>query len=480
MKPPDRKAMQERETNKRLRVVGLWGASLLVAGCATVAPEADRAAGIPTPAAWSTPIDPTLETETFAAWNGVVADPVLRDLIEEALVHNRDLRAAAARVVQVRALLRSEGTTRAPQLSASFGASRSGNLGTTTPGPRDGYSLGLNASWELDLWQRLADNVASQAATLRASEADLESARRALAVQVAALWFDLAETRARLELAEETATNYRANERVIERRFEAGLNRALDVRLARTGRLAAESAAADARRRIDALRRALEVLVGRYPASALEGSPRLPETPAVPATGVPGELLARRPDLRAAEARHAAAVYAAGATRKLRYPRLSLGGSIETASHDLGELLEKDLGIWNLVGNLTAPIFEAGRIEAQIDAASAAEVAALEDFAARLLVAYQETETALAAERLLADQEALVRARSEEATASERLAWSQYEKGLVGITTVLDAQRQAFEGRSQLLALRNARWQNRLSLFRALGGPPIPGAVSVR
>ncbi|MFW6354322.1 MAG: TolC family protein, partial [Verrucomicrobiota bacterium] len=218
--------------------------------------------------------------------------------------------------------------------------------------------------------------------------------------------------------------------------------------------------------------------LGRYPANVLAAPGALPATVPLPAVGLPARLVARRPDLAAAEARYAAAVRTTGAARKLRYPRLALTGSLGTASQELGELLDDDLGVWNLVGNLTAPVFQGGRIAAQIEAAAAEEEAALESFAATLLNAYQEVETALASDRSLASRRALLEALVREADAAEDLAWEQYAKGLIEIITVLDTQRLAFTQRSQLLTLRNRQIQNRLSLVLALGGAGRPMAAA--
>lgn len=324
------------------------------------------------------------------------------------------------------------------------------------------------------MWGRVRDQSGAAEARALASEADMAAAQLSIAGQVASTWYDLRAARARLALNEETAANLRSYLEVIERRYEAGLRSALDLRLARTEARAAESAASAGRQEVDALTRSLETLVGRYPAGLLASAEALPELSAIPAVGLPAELVGARPDLQAAEARYAAAVREAGAARKLRLPRLSLTGGAGTASNNFEDLLDEDFGIWNLVAGLSAPIFQSGRISSQIELASAAEEQALERFAALLLNAYREVETALAAETLLAEQAELRRGDVDEAAALETLAWSQYRRGVVDILTVLEAQRRAFTARSALLNLENQRLRNRVRLLLALGSSPAP------
>jgi multidrug efflux system outer membrane protein len=440
-------------------------------------PEAVNRADLAVPEAWSSPLPEAAVNEALAGWEEFTRDPVLSAMLDEALAYNRNLRAAEARLRQARSLLVIEQAGRRPQLGADASANFAGDVqGNRFP---DRHTLGLSASWEIDLWGRLADGVQAQAQSLRATETEFVAARRSLAVQVVKLWYGLLETQAQVRLSAETVENYEANERIILRRFDAGLSSALDVRLARTNLLAAENAWVAAQRQLDARVRALEVLLGRFPSRELEGGGSVPSALPWPDAGVPAELLARRPDLQTAEARYVAAALEAGAARKLRYPQLSLRGNLGTESNMFSDLFDVSRGSWNLLNNLTAPLFQGGRIAGQIEFASAGEEAALEDFAAALLAACQEVGTALEAERLLERQIETTEALAEEAEASERLAWNQYEKGLVSITTVLDAQRRAFESRSQLLALEDARRQNRLDLYLALGGPDLAAPTAL-
>lgn len=461
--------------------------SLLVAGCATSVPDVREAAEVEAPAEWT-----ALATGEYVgaslsdSWIRQIGGRPLEELVEEALRNNRNLAATAARVEQSAAQARLAGAERWPELRASFSASRAKSVipnplppeaaeagGPALPDLLESqatrFDLAAEASWEADLWGRLSDGARAAVAEYEAVEADFKGARLALAGEVARRWLEYSETAQQLELAERTEENFRTYERVLSRRFDAGLSSALDVRLARTSTRSAAEAAAARRQQLDALARSLETLLGRYPDRSVATTGWL-DYPPPPIPGIPGELLARRPDLQAAEARYAAAALQRGASRKLRYPSLTLSASAGTASTELSDVLNSDFGVWSLVGGLTAPIFAAGRISSQIDAAEAGELAALEDFASALLDAYREVETGLAAERLLAEREARILELAEETTAAEEQAWDQYERGLIEIATVLEAQRRAFDSASQVIAIQAQRRLNRVTLHLALGG----------
>jgi outer membrane protein, multidrug efflux system len=462
--------------------------TILAGGCATSREPPLPQIPLAPPAAWAAaPERPADPAAVSSSWIQTLGGATLAELVEQALRHNHDLGAAAARVKQAAAQARLAGADRWPQLSGSFSANRSKwitpNPLASLPGDPNSpplpdlletqvtrYGLSADLSWEADLWGRLNDRTRAARATYDAARADYAAARLSLAGQVARAWFDYAEAVQQLALAEQTEHSFRAQERIFTRRFEAGTSSALDVRLARTSTRAASANVAGLRQQVDALGRSLDVLLGRYPDRSLALTAAWPDLPPMPSAGLPAELVQRRPDLIAAEARYAAAVHERGAARSLRYPRLTLNASIGTASTQLADLLDSDYGVWSLVGGLTAPLFTAGRVSAQIDAAEAAEEAALREFASSLLTAFREVETSLAAEQALAERETRIAELEAEAARAESQAWHQYERGLVEIAAVLEAQRRAFDSRSQLLSVRSLRRQNRATLHLAFGG----------
>ena len=195
----------------------------------------------------------------------------------------------------------------------------------------------------------------------------------------------------------------------------------------------------------------------------------MPAPASLPA-GIPGELVARRPDLASAERRLAASGELVTVARRARYPSISLTASGGTATQALGDLLDGNFSVWSLVGGLVQPLFQGGRIRANIARAEAVEDEGLNGFVSRVLLAYLEVERALAAEQFLAEQERALLDSSEQSKAAERLADDRYRTGLEDYITVLESQRRSFEAESSLIALRQSRLDNRVDLYLSLGG----------
>ena len=404
-------------------------------------------------------------------------DPVLTGLVEEALVHNRDLLASAERLRGAAARSMVARSARRPQVQGRLDGSRQEQVFVGLPFPGgpleseyDQWSAAIDLSWELDLWGKLAAGVDAAEAEVQGVLADLEAARLSVAAQVTIAWFGLREAAQQVALAEATLATYERSLKAIEDRHEAGLTGTLDLRLSQANVAGSRAQLAAATRARDVVARQIEVLLGRFPDSELrtEGSfGALP--PKVPA-GVPAEVLSRRPDMVAIERRMTAAEATARQARLDRWPSIALTSSGGLTSDDFKDLLDGDFGVWSLAGRVTAPIFDGGRREARIDESLAAlrEVRAL--FAAAALRAFFEVENALSAEDLLMERlghlEEAAR-RSREATA---LADDQYEQGLVSIDLVLEAQRRELQAESTFLETRRELFQNRVDLHVALGG----------
>ena len=400
----------------------------------------------------------------------------VKKLVDEAIEHNYDLRAAAARMRAARARSVIEGAERFPQVRASQDSARFLTVDQNDQRQRaNDFGLSLNLSWEIDLWGRLRD--ISRAADLDAAAAasDFRAARLSLAANTAKAWFNTVETELQVELARDTVKSFRDNLDIIQRAFDAGVDEpggdnALDLRLARANVAGAESQLAFSQRNRDAAARSLETLLGRYPANAVRVAKRLPSIRRRVPAGLPSELLLRRPDLIAAESRLAARGLQVSASKKAFLPSVTLTARGGTNSREFSELLDTDRLVANLAGGIVQPITEGGRLRGAL-ALSAAELdEVLQGYAQATLEAFREVETALAAERYLAGQEAALVVAATESDAAETLAVEQYGRGLVDIITVLGAQRRAFDANSALIAVRNERLQNRIDLYLALGG----------
>ena len=428
-------------------------------------------------------------SEVASDWWTDFGDPLLSQFIVEGLEHNASLRAAAANVETVFAQARLDGAAGRPELEAALDPGRrkqntaQSGLTEAIPIPIPGfepggvrsfsftsYGLALNVRWEIDLWGRLRALTAASLAEAAAGEADLEGARLSIAGQLAKVYFGVVEAVQQVELLERTlASRERTHDRVVAR-YRRGVATALDVRQARAQIAAVEASLAAQQQALDGLRRQMEVLLGRYPAGEIEAAAGLPAVPRLPSTGVPADLLARRPDLRAAEYRAIASSQRIRAARRSLYPTFRLDGSSGTSSGELGDLLDGDFSVWSLAAGLLQPLLSGGRLRAGLDLVTAGLDAAEANWLQTALAAFAEVESGLAAERMLAERtEALERAATESREA-ERLAEGRYRQGLVGYLQVLDSQRTSFESERQLLAARRQQLESRTDLILALGG----------
>jgi NodT family efflux transporter outer membrane factor (OMF) lipoprotein len=242
------------------------------------------------------------------------------------------------------------------------------------------------------------------------------------------------------------------------------------VRLFQSNEAAAEALVHAHKQQLDGLLRQMEVLMGRYPEAELETGSDLPPIPSEIPAGLPAEIVSRRPDVASAERRLAASGARLSQAKASLYPRISLTASGGTSSEELVHLLDGRFWVWSFFANLLQPVFQGGRLVAQVDLAEANLEESTATFLKTTLGAYAEVELALSAlEHLGRHVEALERA-TEEAEQAERIAEERYAAGLDGPSTLLDAQRTSLLVASQLLQARRERLDARVNLHLALGG----------
>jgi multidrug efflux system outer membrane protein len=456
---------------------------LCLGGCAALQPPPARErAELPTlPQAFAAQAESAGGAAPAVAvqWWRDFGDGELDRCIAAALAANYDLRAAAERVAQAAAQARLAGADLRPSISAglSAGRQRQNFIGLPLPGAPDplsststAFGLSLDVAWELDLWGRLS--AAERAAELdfAAAHADFAAAQLSLAGQVAKAYFAATAARRQVTLTEEGIATRRRTLDLVEDRFAAGLAPRLEVEQARAELAATEASRAALVRRAAAASRQLELLQAQYPDGSSALPDRLPAVPAAVPGGLPLELLARRPDLLAAEQRLAAAEARTDSARAAAYPRLALTASGGTASEDLEDLLDGDFRVWSIGGNLVQPIFEGGRIRAGIEARDAAAAAEQARFADAVLRACAEVELALEAEAELAAEAGHRAAAREAARAAEAQVEDRYRAGLENLLLVQSAARTRLEAESQALEAHRTWLENRVDLALALGG----------
>ena len=512
--------MPSRKTVMQTRLGGVAVIALLAASCASVDVDLLEAQLPDAPASWSASDE--APAAPVGDWVASFDDSMLRSLIDEALIRNNNFRAAVANLDQARASSKIARSALLPSLNASFNSSRNaivtdpttaataGGSGGSTSGLSAGeledlfgvdtngdgrlegldldgdgiaevdtpdrrfyinnYSLGAQIRWELDLWGRLTDETRAAYKDANAAYADLAAAHLSLSGRVSQAWFSLIEARQQRELAERDTQARESNLRVTERRYERGVASSLDVRLSRSALGSSQANLALRERLEQEASRALEVLLGRYPAAELEAAESLPVLPALAGAGAPSDLLARRPDLLASEARMNASGLRARAVRKQMLPQITLTSQINTSGPVIADLIDPERLAGNLVGGLLQPIFQGGRLRANSKRARAAAQTAVFNYAQTVLMAYQEAENALAAEELLASREDALRMAYEEAAAAEELTERRYASGAATIFNLLDAQTRRISSESQYIQAQQQRVSNRVQLYLAIGG----------
>ncbi|HEY5807058.1 MAG TPA: efflux transporter outer membrane subunit [Povalibacter sp.] len=426
------------------------------------------------------------DAPTLAHWWTVLNDPTLNQLIDQAVVQNRSVKQAMARVVEARARRGITGSSFWPGIDASAGATRS--QADLTPGTQETYDGGLDASWEIDLFGGQRRAYESSTAQLGASEADLRDVLVTLLGDVALSYVTVRTTQSRLNYAERNLESQREVVNITDWRAQSGLATVLDVEQAKSSYSTTLAALPLLESNLEAAKNRLAVLTGQTP-GALEAllSERRP-IPVVPAeivSSVPAEVLRRRPDVRSAERRLAAQTAQVGVATAQLYPSLSLGGSIGVTSGSAGDLLSDGVQASRYGISLSMPIFHAGALLQNIKAQNALVDEALAGYEATVLAVYEEVENALT--EWVNEQRrhaALIDSAASARLASE-LALTQYNSGLVDFQTVLTADRQLITSEDALAVSDGEMTSNLIRLYKAFGGgwavfpPPITAAAGL-
>jgi NodT family efflux transporter outer membrane factor (OMF) lipoprotein len=422
----------------------------------------------------------TKQGEILEQWWRSFDDEKLPALIQEALLHNHDLAAAAARVEIAAIQAKIAGASSWPSLGLGIDSTRQHQNFIGLPIPSAGgdvisktysrHGVSLTSSWEIDLWGRLRASRSAAAASAQASIAGLAEARHSLAAQTAKLWFAAVEARLQLELAHATLESYRSSLATVNDRFSRGVRPAAELRLARNSLETGRALVAQREEQAALTIRQFELLLGRYPSGALVTTTDLPKVPGPAPAGLPSELLTRRPDVIAAERRLAEQVARVDEARAALYPTISLTTAAGTATEHVEDMVSADTFVWNVISNLTQPIFQGGRLRANVELAQASTKAAAQAYASAAVIAYAEVESALVAEELLRKQLDALRRASEEASAARQLTQDRYGQGLGDFLPVLEAQRRELSAKSSLLSVRRRQLDVRIDLHLALGG----------
>lgn len=456
----------------QLRTTGLVLVAISLSACASIIDPVDPTVvnleeKIPVRSTWAEPAPEGLPTTN---WVDSFGDDDLSQLVAKARESNPSLLRTLAQLDQAIAGKRVTRSGLYPTLN--FGSTiRRSEGGVSFNAGSTSYDLGLDSRWEVDVINRIRDQISADEAGVEASAADVAALELSVTSRLAAGWFDAIEAGLLVNLSAEDIRTQERSLRLTQRRFESGLTGSSDVRLARSAIANSQALEQSRLQQRDATLRAVQILARQYPDANVALPDDLPVLPPLTGIGSPADMLSRRPDVIAAERRIAAAGLDVDAARKALYPSLVLSGSVgDAALNSFGDIFDLKAIAFSLSESLTAPIFQGGRLRAQVDAQRAALNAQIETYAETVLTAYQEVENALDAEQRLEAREAALRVSRDEAVMAEERLALRYTEGLATILQLLDAQTRRLNADGQLISARAERLANRVRLHVALGG----------
>jgi len=448
---------------KQSVIVGLT--AFLLLACSSISELDENIKNIDLPKNWQ---EDQAALQVESNWLNQIENKQVQLLVKSALASNHQLKIQAFNVEIQKQQLIVSGSSLWPSLDLSLRSGRSKNNNANTIS--NSSSTDLNLNYELDLWGKLSDADKQANLTYMAEQASFEQSKQQLVVDVVTTWFAVIEAEKLLTLYESRVNNSQQNLEIIESGYNTGINEALDVYLTRNelnNELTRVSEQKSSKKR---LIRKLERLVGDYPKGELLVNAQLPLlTSAIP-LGLPSELISRKPHLMASWykllAKDAGLAYA----HKQRFPSLSLTASLGDTGSDIEDLLSGSSLAWSLFGNISAPLFNAGRLKANEEKARLALKQDEQLYLDTLYNAFAEVENAITEEESLKYSYQSMLAAQENAKVAATLSFEQYQSGLVNYTTVLDAQTRSFDAQTTLITLKNRLIANRIQLHFALGG----------
>jgi multidrug efflux system outer membrane protein len=464
---------------------------LVMGACFQVGPKYHRPGiGTPVPDRFEQASAETSLPPPDGRWWEAFGNPELNRMVDDALKNNLDLRKTAARILELRAEVVRSRADRFPFLGFE-GEIQKQRQTITVVGDEsqiagrhittDSYSLTFPASFEVDLWGRLASEQDAAAFDLLEAEENRRTLAQTVVADTIALYLEMESLERRIQVTEQSIDNYRRSLKLVRRRYERGLAPILDLVQARRILAEAKSFLPSMRQELGITQQNLAVLLGRYPET--HPARKLPDDyykrmgPVPP--GLPSGLLLRRPDIRAAENRLKALNSRVGAAKASRFPNITLTGSFGYSSDELDCLLRPESEWWNLALGLAQPLFDAGKLKAGQRAAEARYAEGVAEYAKTVLTAFAEVEGALLTRKEQLERRKRVVNFLNEARATQKVAQSRYERGLESYLEVLDAQQTRFQAEEDLVLVDLSIMTNRVTLHRALGGgwakpPPVP------
>ncbi len=456
--------------------------ALLLAGC-RIAVQAPPASTLTVPTAWRAPLQVGPNAAVEKAWWRAFGDPVLDELVAQALARNGDLRTARARLQEYQARITVARSAQAPSLSLNAGPTRARVISATgAPAESTVFTGNVQAAYELDPFGRLEAATRAARFDYAAQQAAADAVALSVAANTASGYLNLRGLDAQLALARATVQSRLRSLELARRQFEVGYSSRLELSQAEAEYRNTAAVVPQLERAIAQQENALSVLVGANPGAPARGAELAALRPPGIAPGLPSELLRRRPDIAQAESALAAADASLAAARDQMLPSLRLTASVGAYAHNLPDLLGNGTGLWSIGGSVLAPLFDAGRLRAQADISASLRDRAVFAYESVVRNAFAETENGLTAVQRLREQLEQAEARRLATAETLRIAHNRYRNGYSSYLEELDAQRNNFNAETIALQLRTSWLAAHVDLYRALGGgwTAVSGAPSPR
>ncbi|AOX99451.1 efflux transporter outer membrane subunit [Jeongeupia sp. USM3] len=457
----------------KLKLLSVSVALALLSGCAFFQPDT-KAPQMPLPA--TAQVQPDWVSD---GWWKQFGDPTLDQLIETARSNNQNLAIASARVDQARAVLGINSAAQLPRVDLGAGGARqktSEKGSQAVLGTYNDYQVAGSASWEIDLWGKLANQTEAARRNYLATAYNRDGVEISLEAEVAQTYFNLRALDSQLSISQDTVKSREETYALQTKRFKGGLISELDVRQAESELDIARAAVPDLVSAIATTEGALGVLIGADPKAIIESAPQrgksiqdLGNPPAIPA-GLPSDLLLRRPDIQSAEASLIGARASVEAARAAYFPTISLTGLLGVQSLSFSDLFTGAAKTWSFAGNLAMPLFDGGLTAAQVDQARAVEKQALANYRLTVQQSFADVRGALVAN---GESNKRTRAQADRVVALQRqykLANLRYDNGYSSYLEVLDTERNLFNARLALVDAQLNEVNSRVALYKAVGG----------
>ena len=465
--------MIRQNSSNNMKLISVAVAALLLSGCQSIWPDYQRPK-VAVPKAYDQQADQA-NSHLSNTWWTLYQDQVLNDLVAKALQNNSDIKLAVARIEESDAVLREVGVALFPQIDLNSAASRTRATTTgATPvlanNPRSNFNAQLRTSFELDFWGKLSRTKEAARAQALSTRYAKDTVALSLAGLVASNYLLIRSLDSQLLVTQVSLKSREESLALTQRRLEGGVASALDVQQAEVARENLSAQLSDLNRLRALSLHQLTVLTGDMELNIASADITSLPIPPSPPAGLPSALLESRPDVRQAEEQMVAANANIAVAKAALYPSISLTAGFGAESMQLGDVLKSASRIWTGGLSLNLPIFDAGKMSARVDQASAKQKQVLASYEGVLLNAFREVNDALVSLRLQTEREVALNKAQVAAQKALQISENRYQSGYSAYLEVLDAQRVYNDAALTFIQSRQARLVATVSLFKALGG----------